>query len=91
MCSGSSDPLQEVNSFMCVAIPSRVISIEGDNAVVDSMGVERTVSLLLMPEPVAVGDYLCIMANTYAVERLSAEAAALTLADLRASLALAGE
>jgi hydrogenase expression/formation protein HypC len=66
-----------------MAIPSLVISIEGDLALVECFGVQRSVNLLLMPEPVAVGDYVFIMANTYAVERVSPEVAAESLAYLK--------
>ncbi len=46
---------------MCLAIPSRVIKIDENNmAEVDTLGVKRTVSLDLMPEPVKEGDYVLI-------------------------------
>jgi hydrogenase expression/formation protein HypC len=46
-----------------MAIPSRVVSIDGHTAVVESMGVQRTTSLMLMTEEVAVGDYLVLGAG----------------------------
>ena len=46
---------------MCLSIPSKVIQVDDDNlATVDTMGVRRQVSLVLMPEKVAVGDYVLI-------------------------------
>ena len=46
---------------MCLAIPSKVLKITGDNmAEVDTLGVKRVVSLDLMPEPVKEGDYVLI-------------------------------
>jgi hydrogenase expression/formation protein HypC len=69
-----------------MAIPSLVISIEGDLAQVECFGVRRSVSLLLMPEPVVPGDYVFIMANTYAVEKVSPEVAAESLAYLQGVL-----
>jgi hydrogenase expression/formation protein HypC len=66
-----------------MAIPSLVISIEGDIALVECFGVRRSVTLLLMSEPVVVGDYVFIMANTYAVEKVSPEVAAESLAYLK--------
>ncbi|MDR0665470.1 MAG: HypC/HybG/HupF family hydrogenase formation chaperone [Helicobacteraceae bacterium] len=46
---------------MCLSIPSKVIEIdEANNALVDTMGVKRKVSLDLAGEPVALGDYVLI-------------------------------
>jgi len=46
---------------MCLAIPSKVLSIDEDNmAEVDTLGVKRKVSLDLMPDEVHVGDYVLI-------------------------------
>lgn len=44
---------------MCLAIPVRVISIAGDEAITDIGGVKRTVSIALTPE-VKVGDYVLL-------------------------------
>ena len=43
---------------MCLGVPGRVVSIDGDIAVVDFWGVRRQVRLDVVDEPVAVGDYL---------------------------------
>ena len=47
---------------MCLSIPSKVTAIETESniATVDTMGVERKVSLDLIAEPVAIGDYVLI-------------------------------
>jgi len=46
---------------MCLAIPSKVLSIDENNmAEVDTLGVKRRVSLDLVPEEVKVGDYVLI-------------------------------
>jgi len=46
---------------MCLSIPSKVIQIDAANiATVDTMGVQRQVSLDLMPDPVVIGDYVLI-------------------------------
>lgn len=46
---------------MCLSIPSKVIQIDDANiATVDTMGVQRQVSLDLMPEVVNIGDYVLI-------------------------------
>ncbi|HXP97090.1 MAG TPA: HypC/HybG/HupF family hydrogenase formation chaperone [Telmatospirillum sp.] len=53
-----------------MAIPSRVIAIQGDMAQVECFGQERSVSLMLMNEPVVVGDFLCIQSGVFAVEKV---------------------
>lgn len=46
---------------MCLSIPSKVVAIDENNiATVDTMGVQRQVSLDLMPEPVEIGEYVLI-------------------------------
>lgn len=65
---------------MCTAIPSRVLSIDGDMARVECFGVERSVSLMLMNDPVAVGDFLTIQSGAFAVERVPEEMAREALA-----------
>ncbi len=47
---------------MCLAIPSKVVSIDGDLGVIDVQGVNRNVSLSLL-EKVTVGDYVLIHAG----------------------------
>jgi len=44
---------------MCLAIPVRVVSIEGDEAETEVAGVRRQVSIALTPE-VKVGDYVLL-------------------------------
>ena len=60
---------------MCLAVPSKVILIDGDVATVEAFGETRLVSLLLMPEAVSLGDYLLIQAGGFAFERIEAERA----------------
>jgi len=46
---------------MCLSIPSKIVEIDDDNiATVDTMGVRRKVSLDLMGDEVAIGDYVLI-------------------------------
>ncbi len=46
---------------MCLSIPSKIVEIDEDNmATVDTMGVRRKVSLDLMSDEVALGDYVLI-------------------------------
>lgn len=65
---------------MCLAIPSRIIEIDDLMAVVDTLGERRDVSLLLMHEEVAVGDYVLIQQGSFAYERVEAERAREALA-----------
>lgn len=60
---------------MCIAIPARVIETDGQTARVERYGEELTVDLTLMPEPVAVGDYVVIQARRFAVTKVDAAAA----------------
>ena len=65
---------------MCLAIPSRIIEIDGLVAVVDTAGTQRQVNLMLMHEDVAVGDYVLIQNGSFAYERVDAERARESLA-----------
>jgi hydrogenase expression/formation protein HypC len=55
---------------MCLAAPSRVLVCEDGMALTECFGTQRRVSLLLMDEPVAVGDYLLIQAGGFAYEKV---------------------
>lgn len=58
---------------MCLSIPSKVISVDENNfAIVDTMGVRRGVSLDLIAEPVAVGDYVLIHVG-FAMEKIDTQ------------------
>ncbi|WP_104753613.1 HypC/HybG/HupF family hydrogenase formation chaperone [Helicobacter salomonis] len=48
---------------MCLAIPPKVVSIEGSTAVLETMGVQREASLDLMREEVCVGDFVLLHAG----------------------------
>jgi len=62
---------------MCLAIPMRVVKMEGDEAVVSAGGVEKSVRLDLL-EGVKSGDYVLIHTG-YAIEKLDTEEAIETL------------
>jgi hydrogenase expression/formation protein HypC len=47
---------------MCLAIPAKVIKIDGEMATIDMGGVTRSVSLMLVAD-VAVGDYVIVHAG----------------------------
>jgi len=73
---------------MCMAIPSRVVSLDDGFATVECFGVERVVSLMLMTEPVDLGDYLIIQSGSFAMEKVEETAALESLAYLEIVLAL---
>jgi hydrogenase expression/formation protein HypC len=62
---------------MCLAIPMKLIKIEGNKGIVTMAGVKKEISLNLLKE-VAVGDYLIIHAG-FAIEKLNEEEAKKTL------------
>lgn len=55
---------------MCLAAPSRVIEVREGSAITTCFGQRREVSLLLLDEEIAVGDYLLIQAGGFAFERI---------------------
>jgi hydrogenase expression/formation protein HypC len=63
---------------MCLAIPMKLVSIEGNKGFVELSGVKKEVSLTLLKE-VKLGDYLIIHAG-FAIEKLNEEEAKKTLA-----------
>jgi hydrogenase expression/formation protein HypC len=65
---------------MCLGVPGRVISVREGVAVVDFWGVRREVSLDIVDEPVAPGDYILNHVG-FAIRRIPEE-------DIRETLAL---
>ena len=65
---------------MCMAVPSRILALDGMVATVESYGCQRQVSLMLLDEEVSIGDYLLIRAGGLAFERVEAEQARQVLA-----------
>jgi hydrogenase expression/formation protein HypC len=59
---------------MCLAIPSKVVAIKDKMGTIDVSGVRREVSLLLLPEEVALGDFVLVHAG-FAIQRIDPEAA----------------
>lgn len=61
---------------MCLAIPMRIVEIEGFNARCEAKGIERTVSLFLMQhEPLVSGDLVMVHVG-YAIQKMTEEEAA---------------
>ena len=67
---------------MCLAIPSKIISIDDSTGIVDVEGVKRKASLLLI-EDAKIGDYVIVHAG-FAIQKIDEETAQLTLDDMRA-------
>ena len=67
---------------MCLAVPLRILRIDGSVATVDMYGGEREVSLLLLPEEALVGDYVLVHAG-FALQKLDEKAAEESLALFR--------
>jgi len=57
---------------MCLAVPSRIISIDGLMATIDVYGARRKVSLMLLPEEPGIGDYVLVHAG-FALQTLEKE------------------
>ena len=53
---------------MCLAIPLKLIEINGMNAVGEAMGMKRAIRVDFIPEP-QLGDYVIVHAG-FAIERL---------------------
>ena len=43
---------------MCLAIPARVLEVNGQEAVISVQGVQRTANLMLLEESIQPGDYI---------------------------------
>jgi len=52
-------PISVERKTMCLAVPVKVVSIEGNEAEVEIGGVKRRVSIMLTPEA-RVGDYVLL-------------------------------
>jgi len=62
---------------MCLAIPARVVAVEGKTATVDFGGVTRSVSIALL-ENVTIGEYVVVHTG-YAIQKMDREEAEKTL------------
>lgn len=59
---------------MCLAIPSKIVEINNLLATVDVYGARKKISLILLPEPVSIGDYVLVHAG-FAIQKIDEEAA----------------
>lgn len=62
---------------MCLAIPAKIIEINGEKGIVELGGVKKEISLVLVPEA-KVGDYAIIHVG-FAIQILDEEEARKTL------------
>ena len=62
---------------MCVAIPMRVVEINGNEAVCEYEGIKRTARIDLLPE-VKVGDYVLIHVG-FVIQKIDVDSAEETL------------
>ncbi len=63
---------------MCLAVPMRIKSVDGFNAVCEAKGIEREMSLFMMQgEDIAAGDHVLVHVG-YAIQKVSEEEARTT-------------
>jgi len=63
---------------MCLAIPSKIVSLNGSLAVVELYGGGRVeISTLLLPEEPSIGDYVIVHAG-FAIQKIERENAELS-------------
>lgn len=67
---------------MCLAVPAEVVQIEDETATVRIGGALRKASLMLLPEPAQLGDYLIIHAG-FALHKVDPQEAEESLRLLR--------
>ena len=70
---------------MCLAIPAKVLNVEGDKAMVDLDGVQMPISLALVDDVVA-GDYVVVHVG-YALSRIDPTEAEIQLKLMRDAIA----
>ena len=62
---------------MCLSVPMKIESINGDLAEVEAGGVKRQISVLFLEDP-KIGEYVLVHAG-FAIDRLNEEAAMETM------------
>lgn len=68
---------------MCLAVPAKILSIDGEEAVVDYGGVQRTTNISMVDA--FEGEYVLIHAG-FAIEKMKKEEAELSLKEIRKML-----
>ena len=54
---------------MCLGVPMKILSRDGDNIVAEVDGVQKEANIMLLGEEIAVGDYVIVHAG-FAISRL---------------------
>ena len=67
---------------MCLGVPMRIIEIKDETVLAEIDGVRREASLMMLGEPVAVGDYVIVHAG-FAISRIEPAEAEETLRLMR--------
>ena len=67
---------------MCLAVPMKIVSREGDSVVAEVDGVQKEASIMLLGEEVTVGDYVIVHAG-FAISKLDEKYAEETLSLMR--------
>ena len=67
---------------MCLGVPMKVISIEGDSAIAETDGVQKEANVMLLGEEIAVGDFVIVHAG-FAISKLDPVEAEETLQLMR--------
>lgn len=67
---------------MCLGVPMQILEINDDMVVAEIDGVQREASLMMLGEPVTVGDYVIVHAG-FAISRIDPAEAEETLRIMR--------
>jgi hydrogenase expression/formation protein HypC len=67
---------------MCLGVPMKIISRDGDSIVAEVDGVQKDANIMLLGEEVNVGDYVIVHAG-FAISRLDEEYAEETIRMMR--------
>ena len=67
---------------MCLGVPMKIISRDGDSIVAEVDGVQKDANIMLLGEEVNVGDYVIVHAG-FAISRLDDEYAEETIRMMR--------
>jgi len=54
---------------MCVGVPSKIVKIEDSTAIINVLGAQREISLLILDEEVKIGDYVIVHAG-FAIKKI---------------------
>lgn len=67
---------------MCLGVPMKIISKDGDSVVAEVDGVQKEASIMLLGDDVAIGDYVIVHAG-FAISKLDEEYAEETIRLMR--------